>query len=405
MNENVINIQFDTEVFNPLFFKLQKADTRFVINYGGSGSGKSYTQTQHETIKALQEKETILITRKYASTLKHSVIALFRQILSDWNLCDLYNENKSDQVITFPHNGSQLIFKGLDDTEKIKSIAGITRIWMEEMNEFSQDDFNQLNLRLRGRDRLQLTGTFNPIDENHWLKKTFFDSDQYSNQTTIIKTTYQDNRFIDEIYKQELERYKTIDPNYHRIYARGEWGIIDEARIFQTWPFADYPEQTLTIWGLDFGYNHDPTAIVRTTMNRMNIYADEICYQTGLSASDISRIIKQEGYHNEVVVCDSSWPMSIDELKKMGIKAIPAHKPQGSINSGIDFLKRHTVYISPRSRNIEKENLHYKWKKDKNGNYLPIPEDSHNHAIDAIRYSFSLGLHDKKHVSLDGVFF
>ena len=198
MNPNKpLTIEFDPALFNPLFYRLKEAMTRFVINYGGSGSSKSWTQTQHEIIKAIQSKETILITRKYASTLKHSVIALARRILTDWNLSALYIENKSDQVFTFPHNGSQIIFKGLDDTEKIKSIAGITRIWMEEMNEFTQDDFNQLNLRLRGRENLQITGTFNPIDENHWIKKVFFDSHQYDDQTTIIKTTYKDNRFID----------------------------------------------------------------------------------------------------------------------------------------------------------------------------------------------------------------
>ena len=274
MSSNDLNLEFDAALFNRLFHDLQKAQTRFVINYGGSGSGKSFTQTQNEIIKALQGKETILFTRKYASTLKHSVIALTRRILTDWGLAELFTENKSDQVFTFPHNGSQIIFKGLDDTEKIKSIAGITRIWMEEANEFAQDDFNQLNLRLRGRENLQLTMTFNPIDENHWIKKIFFDSRQYADQTTVIKTTYRDNRFIDSQYTQELERYANIDENYHRIYAMGEWGIIDEARIFPTWEFREYPEdKKLThVYGLDFGYSQDPTAIVRTTIHGDDIY-------------------------------------------------------------------------------------------------------------------------------------
>ena len=407
MSSNDLNLEFDAALFNRLFHDLQKAQTRFVINYGGSGSGKSFTQTQNEIIKALQGKETILVTRKYASTLKHSVIALTRRILTDWGLAELFTENKSDQVFTFPHNGSQIIFKGLDDTEKIKSIAGITRIWMEEANEFAQDDFNQLNLRLRGRENLQLTMTFNPIDENHWIKKIFFDSRQYADQTTVIKTTYRDNRFIDSQYTQELERYANIDENYHRIYAMGEWGIIDEARIFPTWEFREYPEdKKLThVYGLDFGYSQDPTAIVRTTIHGDDIYADEIIYQTGLNNADIARLIKQEGYYGEPVVCDSAEPKSIDDLKRMGIKAVPADKGKGSVNAGIDDLKRHVVYISPRSKNIEKENLHYRWKKDRLGNFLPVPEDAHNHAIDAIRYSRSIGLHEHVVQNLDGVFF
>ncbi|MCK9592694.1 MAG: PBSX family phage terminase large subunit [Methanoregula sp.] len=394
------------KIFNPLFQKLQKANTRFVLSYGGSGSSKSWTQTQYEIIRALQSKETILVCRRYASTLKHSVIALFSRILADWQFRDLYTENKSDKVFFFV-NGSQIIFKGMDDTEKIKSIAGITRIWMEEANEFSQDDFNQLNLRLRGRDNLQLTMTFNPIDENLWINKLFFLSGQYTDQTTIIKTTYKDNRFIDDIYKQELERYQRIDPNYHRIYARGEWGIIDEARIFRTWEFSEFPERDarVIVYGLDFGYSQDPTAVVRVAVWDNCIYIDEVLYQIGLTNADIARLIKQDGYHGEPVACDSAEPKSIQDLRNFGIQALSADKGKGSINAGIDNLKRNTVYISPRSRNIQRENLHYKWKKDKLGNFLPVPEDANCHLIDSIRYSLSLGLHNRASVSLDGVFF
>jgi len=395
------------KIFNPLFYDLRKADTRFVINFGGAGSSKSYTQTQHEIIRAMEHKETVLVVRKYASTLRHSVIALFRKILSDWNLTEIYTENKSDQVITFPHNGSQLIFKGLDDTEKIKSIAGITRIWVEEANELALDDFNQLNLRLRGRDNLQMTLTFNPIDENHWIKKTFFDSRQYADQTTVIKTTYKDNKFIDEVYKQELERYQKIDINYHRIYALGEWGVIDESRIFRSWEIKEFPDNVHpVIYGLDFGFSQDPTAIVRTWVSPDGeIFVDEVLYRTGLTNADIARLLQQDGYRNETVICDAAEPKSIQDLKNFGIRAIAADKGKGSVNAGIDLLRRSTVYVSPRSKNIERENLHYSWKKDRLGNFLPEPEDAHNHLIDAIRYSQSLGLQRRTNQPLDGVFF
>ena len=188
---SVTTIDFAPELFNPLFHRLKKADTRFVINYGGSGSGKSFTQTQHEVIKAIQRKETILVTRKYASTLKHSVIALTRRILTDWNLgAPLHRKQIGPGIHICAQRLTDHIQRTLDDTEKIKSIAGITRIWMEEANEFAQDDFNQLNLRLRGRENLQLTMTFNPIDENHWIKKLFFDAHQYEDQTTIPQDHY-----------------------------------------------------------------------------------------------------------------------------------------------------------------------------------------------------------------------
>ena len=112
-------------IFNQLIHRLLKADTRFVINYGGAGSGKSYTQTQREIIAAIEKKETILVIRKVGSTLRHSVIDLFLAILSDWGFTDLFTYNKSDYTITF-FNGSRVLFKGLDDPEKIKSIACIS---------------------------------------------------------------------------------------------------------------------------------------------------------------------------------------------------------------------------------------------------------------------------------------
>ena len=118
------------KIFNQLFYDLLKAVTRFVLNYGGAGSSKSYTQTQIEIVKALKKKEKILVIRKVNTTLKHSVISLFTSILNSWGLQEMYTENKSLQTLVFS-NGSEIIFKGLDDSEKIKSIAGITRIWIE----------------------------------------------------------------------------------------------------------------------------------------------------------------------------------------------------------------------------------------------------------------------------------
>jgi len=137
------------KIFNPLFGELRKAESRFVINYGGSGSGKSYSQTQHEIIKCFSSRQKLLVVRKYATSLRDSVVALFLDVMKKWELDGYYSENKTDRTITFI-NGSQILFKGLDDPEKIKSISGITRVWIEEANELSLPEFNQLNLRLRG---------------------------------------------------------------------------------------------------------------------------------------------------------------------------------------------------------------------------------------------------------------
>lgn len=389
-----INFRHNADkIFNPLFGEIRKAKTRFVVNYGGSGSGKSYTQTQYEIIRCLSGVEKLLVIRKYGTTLKDSVVALFLSILTKWKLTDLYDENKTDKTITF-QNGSQILFKGLDDPEKIKSIAGITRVWVEEANELTWAEFNQLNLRLRGRDDLQITITFNPIDEEHWIKKHFFDNPKISQYTTVIRTTYKDNKFIDDAYKEQLEAYKDIDENYYRVYALGEWGGIQEGRIFKIWDTVpEFPNTDKAWYGLDFGFSVDPTAIVRVHLSGSDLYVDEICYQKGMVTSEIANYLKSEGYAGEPVICDSAEPKSIQDLRYYGINAIAAHKPPGSINAGIDFLKRNRVMLTARSKNIQAENRFYQWKQDKQGNFINQPRDAFNHAIDAIRYAVSLYLY------------
>jgi len=390
-------IDFDKhkdKLFNDLMKNLQRASSRFVVNYGGAGSSKSYTQTQHEIIRALQKKEKILVIRKVGTTLKDSVISLFVSILNDWGLSEYYKENKATQFIEFK-NGSIILFKGMDDPEKIKSIAGVTRIWIEEASELSQKDFNQLNLRLRGADNLQMTLTFNPIDEDHWIKHHFFDNKAIKEKTTIIKTTYKDNRFIDDDYKAELESYKFIDKNYYKIYALGEWGSISEGRIFQPWEVIDkFPEIDGAWYGLDFGFSNDPTAIVKTIRKKDRIYLDEILYRTGLTNDEIASYLFDSGYVDEPVICDSAEPKSIAELNKFGIYAIPADKKPGSIMAGIDYLKRNKILVTQRSLNIIKENKYYQWKEDKEGKIINQPKDWMNHSIDAIRYAYSLGDND-----------
>lgn len=385
------------ELFNPLITKLQNAKTRFVISFGGAGSSKSYTQTQHEIIRCLQRKEKLLVIRKVNTTLKDSVISLFTTILNNWGLTQLYTENKSLQYIQFA-NGSQILFKGLDDPEKIKSIAGITRVWIEEASELTKDDFMQLNLRLRGADNLQMTLTFNPIDEEHWIRKHFFETPEIAEKTSIIKTTYKDNKFIDEAYKAELESYQHIDKNYYKIYALGEWGGITEGRIFPIWEQIDqFPEIDGHWYGLDFGFSNDPTAIVKTIYFKERIYLDEVMYRTGINNREIAKYLFETGYKGEPVICDSAEPKSVNELREFGINAIGADKRPGSIMAGIDFLKRNKVLVTKSSLNIIKENRYYQWKEDKNGKFINQPKDWMNHQIDCIRYAYSLhGFNNKQ---------
>jgi phage terminase large subunit len=223
----VIDIS-DKRLYNPLFFKLQKTEKRFICSYGGKGSGKSYSQAQFEIMNCLMNNnERCLIIRKYLSSLEESVVQLIKTILNQWKIYDKITHYKNEKKFIFP-NGSEIICKGADDSEKLKSITGITRIWIEEATELDEGDFLELNSRLRGKGlrKAQITLSYNPTDETHWIKKVFFDTENFNKKTEIIRTTCRDNQFIDTEYINQLESLKDFDYNRYRVEYLGEWGKI-----------------------------------------------------------------------------------------------------------------------------------------------------------------------------------
>lgn len=225
-NNKQINIEFDVSVLNSCYRDLLDNESRYLILYGGAGSGKSVFAAQKLILRMLEESDhKILIVRKVAKTLRESTFSLIRGVISDWGLTHLFDVNKTDMTITCNTNGNQIIHAGLDDVEKMKSIHGITAIWIEEASEVEQQDFQQLDLRLRGftTNYKQVIISFNPISALHWLKSVFFDKQRKG--ATVKHTTYLDNEFIDDDYKQVLESMKEDDPYYYQVYALGMWGV------------------------------------------------------------------------------------------------------------------------------------------------------------------------------------
>lgn len=196
-----------------------------------------------------------LIVRKTGKSIRNSVFRLLAEMISEMELHSLFRINKTEMTITCV-TGSSLITSGLDDVEKLKSVANINRIWIEEASEITETDFNQLDLRMRGQSKIgyQMTLTFNPISETHWLKKKFFDVGMDSSY--ILKTTYLDNRFLDEQYINTLKELERQDEQYYRIYALGEWGTVGNM-IYSNWrkdDLSNIKESFDNIYnGLDFG--------------------------------------------------------------------------------------------------------------------------------------------------------
>lgn len=214
---------------NDKFYPLYTNKDRYLVLMGGGGSGKSVFTAQKIIVRMLTEKKhRILVLRKVAKTLRESVFMELKNAISRWGLEKLFKIPKgtsSDLHITCI-NGNEILFAGLDDVEKLKSISGITSVWMEEASECTPEDFRQLDIRLRGKtlNYKQMMITFNPIDINHWLKREFFDHRKPN--ATVLHSTYKDNRFLDSEAIMVLEAFQETDPYFYQVYALGEWGVL-----------------------------------------------------------------------------------------------------------------------------------------------------------------------------------
>lgn len=259
------------DYFTPLFFRLFESMNRFILNYGGTAAGKSFSAAQKEIILAQDEKLKILVIRKVGNTLRDSVIPSFRNRISEMELDDDFVYNKTDRTLRNKKTGSEIVFRGLDDPDKLKSFEGLTRILVEEAAELEFEDFLELNRRARGQQHIQITLTFNPIHEEHWLKKHFFD--RHNPDARIIHSTYKDNPHLTDEDRRQIEQLRLYDNNQYRVYALGEWGVLTND---SPWLFAFDKERhtadTLPLLPgypihLSFDFNRDPLTCIAVQMS------------------------------------------------------------------------------------------------------------------------------------------
>ena len=374
--------------YEPYFYDYSR---RFEVYYGGAGSGKSVFIAQKLIMKALRSYRKVLIMRKVGSTLKDSVWQLVLDTLIEWGRYSKCTINKSVFTIEL-ENGSILLFKGMDDSEKIKSITGITDIWCEEATEFSEEDIEQLNLRLRAKtDNLQMFFSFNPVSKANWVYRRWFkDGVIVTDDTVIHKSTYKDNRFLPDDYIATIEKMARTNPTYYRIYALGEFASLDKL-VFNNWRVGvmeDTHDWSL-LCGLDFGFTNDPTAFVVSFLKDSTLFIAKEYVKTGLLNDQIARAITELGFSKSTIIGDSAEVKSIEELRRAGLYRIyPASKGQGSVLQGIQKLQQLDIVVDPHCEHVITELQNYAWKKDRTtGEYINEPIDEFNHCIDALRYS------------------
>lgn len=226
--QRAVEIEVPAAVFNEKYMPYLQCRSRYLVCYGGAGSGKSYFLAQRYVLRLLNRPRcNLLVVRQVQRSNRDSTFALLRQVIQAWGVGKCFRVTESEMRIEC-RNGNGVRFAGLDDAEKLKSITfasgELTDIWIEEASEIQESDFNQLDIRLRGgcSDK-QICLSFNPIAANHWLRKRFFDG--HPRETTVVHSTYRDNRFLDAEYRKVLESYRTHDPYYYAVYCLGQWGV------------------------------------------------------------------------------------------------------------------------------------------------------------------------------------
>jgi phage terminase large subunit len=369
---------------NVIFKHLELSQKRIVIEQGGTRSGKTYNILLWIIFSYCMRHtgRTITIARKTYPALRSTAMRDFINIVKEYGIYSELNHNKSNSEYVL--NGNLVEFISLDQPTKVR---GRKRdlLFINEANELFFEDWQQLIFRTTGKIILD----YNPSDEFHWI----YDRVKVREDAEFHITTYKDNPFLESQIIQEIERLKDVDENYWKIYGLGQVGAA-KSLIFNFNLIDTIPENAKFIsYGLDFGFTNDPTALVKVYLHDTNLYVKELLYRTGMTNQDIAKELDRlEIGRREEIFADASEPKSIEEIYRMGWNIKKADKPQGSVNLGIDMLRRYTLNVTKDSLNLIKEGRNYKYKEDKNGNILNEPADAFNHTMDALRYAIFMKL-------------
>ena len=426
-NPNDIEIEIDDFVFNDVYLEHLDNETRTQIFYGGAGSGKSVFLAQRAVYDILQGGRNYLVCRAVGKYIRKSVFNEVEQVIKNWGVEHLFITRKQEMTITCIANDYQIMFTGLDDADKLKSIKPkqgvITDIWIEEATETAEKDLKQLNKRLRGVDteyiiesiegvksvgggetkKKRITLSFNPIVKSHWIYKLFFNNIEWTDDQTeyqdenlfIMKTWYIHNAFMTTQDVVDLE--DETDKYFYEVYTLGNWGVLGNV-IFTNWQVQDLSEMTDQFTnhrnGLDFGFSSHPAAIVKMHYDKMHqtIYIYGEFYETGLT-NDLLAKEAIDLIGDEYVICDSAEPKSIVELQNHGVRALGAKKGPDSVMYGIQWLQQQTIIIDVKCINTKNEFQTFHWKEDKDGVPMRRPFEKDDHAIAGIRYAMEEDMH------------
>lgn len=390
---------------------------RYRIVKGSRASKKSKTAALwfiSNLSKQKYKQANLLVIRKTFRTLKDSCFTELKWAINRLGLQNTWIAKESPLEIVNVETGQKIYFRGLDDPLKVTSITVdvgvLCWLWIEEAYEImSEADFDMIDESIRGEVPAglfkQVTMTFNPWNERHWIKKRFFDNPD--SETLALTTNYLCNEWLDAADKKLFETMKKNNPRRYAVAGLGNWGIV-EGLVYENWREQNFvlmtkkeyerldekpadvvfSDELKNGFGLDFGYTNDPSAVFIGFVDLTNkkIYVWDELYEKGLSNKRIFDTIQSMGYGKDHFTADSAEPKSIDELKSYGMRVRGATKGKDSINNGIQWIQDFEIIVHPRCVNFLTEISNYSWDKDKFGNKLNAPIDDFNHLMDAMRY-------------------
>lgn len=392
---------------------------RYRVVKGSRASKKSKTAALWFIYNMMKYPDAnTLVIRKTFRTLKDSCFTELKWAVHRLQVDRLWKFTESPLEAEYLPTGQKIYFRGLDDPLKVTSITvdvgSLCWMWIEEAYEIMKEaDFDMLDESIRGAAPeglfKQITFTFNPWNEKHWMKKRFFDA-AADPDIMAITTNYTCNEWLDAADRKVFESMKRNNPRRYQVAGLGDWGIV-EGLVFENWKEQGFElinrkeylqldeeakkktlyvfrEDVKPVFGLDFGYTNDPTALFAgfIDLNNRKIYVWDELYETGLSNRKIFERITSMGYGKEKITADSAEPKSIDELKGYGLHVKGAKKGKDSVNNGIQFIQDFEIIVHPRCVNYLTEISNYTWMQDKFGNKLNVPIDDFNHLMDAMRY-------------------
>jgi phage terminase large subunit len=384
--------------------QFQHHECRYYYEIGSRWSGKTFSVIQNNVIESINKPGLITVAaRKTYASIRDSIFADYLNVLSSSNIPKgLYTATVSPLAITFS-NGSKVIFKGADNPEKIKGLSGIHRLILDELNEFTEQDFETFDLSIRGRKYdHKIFMCHNPVPivpgDQYWFQRLFDPGTLQSGKPIVhhvkglgdvsaMKTTYKQNAFVPDQVVSKLEGYKYTNPQLYKLWALGEYTQIQGA-IYTNWDVVKSVPSGVDFWGygLDFGFSNDPAALLKIWGTKTDIYIEGSLYRTGLTNRDLldeMRKIKVDAY--DTIIADSAEPKSIEEIYRGGFKGIKGVKK--AANYKIDTIKviqGYKIHIIEGDINLQREISTYAYQRDKEDRQLPKPQDGNDHYMDCL---------------------